>query len=238
MSEKKEKEKIQLNETGIKVQNFLKQFGVLIIAALFFLGTWAVTSMVSSSRKSSEEAAQGQIAKAQSNIDIQNAAAAAKSKQVSQDVTGLSNMRKTGDDAAATRLMQKVTTWNSFASYMNARQDVMKTFELDEESQFMKVFMPQLKSIADGNGKQYNRIDTFDLNTKFKNLDTHVIKVAGTTYEYFATVQITSTAKDSAGTSSRFAVLTYKTDPDHNITSLNALPLVGTPKTSGNIASI
>ena len=86
--------------------------------------------------------------------------------KVKSQATGVDSERVKKDDEAVNNLMKKVFTWKTYKEYIDVRNDLMKTYSLSEDSEFMKTFMPSIENEVI-NGENYNQIDVNGYNITF-----------------------------------------------------------------------
>ena len=90
--------------------------------------------------------------------------------KVKSQATGVDAERVTKDDEVVKNLMKKVFTWKTYKEYIDVRNDLMKTYSLSEDSEFMKTFMPSIENEVI-NGENYNQIDVNGYNITFNNVN-------------------------------------------------------------------
>lgn len=140
--------------------------------------------------------------------------------KVKSQATGVDAERVTKDDEVVKNLMKKVFTWKTYKEYIDVRNDLMKTYSLSEDSEFMKTFMPSIENEVI-NGENYNQIDVNGYNITFNNVKSYVVSIdeSSKVYEYFAIVNVTSKS-NNGGSIDYDLVLSYKMTGSQQIMNL------------------
>lgn len=206
------------------MNGFWRRNLLVVITLLAFLFS-ALFYLVTTSSDSSElSAQQGQIDSLNNQIQIKKASIAADQASKNQDVSSLDLTRKRNDDAVLARLMHEATSWSTYSEYSQARKSIERTYGLDDKSSFMTSFMPAIPNVKDGD-HYVNQIDTLGLNMSYSDLATYVSSIRGTDYTYLALVNVSTTSRDESTNQTTQVVVSYKTDSDHKITSIEAIPV-------------
>ena len=96
--------------------------------------------------------------------------------KVKSQATGVDAERVKKDDEVVKNLMKKVFTWKTHKEYTDIRNDLKKSYNLSEDSEFMMTFMPNVENeVIDG--ENYNQIDVNGYNISFNNITTYVVSV-------------------------------------------------------------
>lgn len=140
--------------------------------------------------------------------------------KVKSQATGVDAERVTKDDEVVKNLMKKVFTWKTYKEYIDVRNDLMKTYSLSEDSEFMKTFMPSIENEVI-NGENYNQIDVNGYNITFNNVKSYVVSIdeSSKVYEYFAIVNVTSKS-NNGGSIDYDLALSYKMTSSQQIMNL------------------
>jgi hypothetical protein len=140
--------------------------------------------------------------------------------KVKSQATGVDSERVKKDDEAVNNLMKKVFTWKTYKEYIDVRNDLMKTYSLSEDSEFMKTFMPNIENEVI-NGENYNQIDVNGYNITFNNVKSYVVSIdeSSKVYEYFAIVNVTSKSNNGGSVDYDLA-LSYKMTSSQQIMNL------------------
>ena len=140
--------------------------------------------------------------------------------KVKSQATGVDAERVTKDDEVVKNLMKKVFTWKTYKEYIDVRNDLMKTYSLSEDSEFMKTFMPNIENEVI-NGENYNQIDVNGYNITFNDVKSYVVSIdeSSKIYEYFAIVNVTSKSNNGGSVDYDLA-LSYKMTDSQQIMNL------------------
>lgn len=140
--------------------------------------------------------------------------------KVKSQATGVDSERVKKDDEAVNNLMKKVFTWKTYKEYIDVRNDLMKTYSLSEDSEFMKTFMPNIENEVI-NGENYNQIDVNGYNITFNDVKSYVVSIdeSSKVYEYFAIVNVTSKSNNGGSVDYDLA-LSYKMTDSQQIMNL------------------
>lgn len=140
--------------------------------------------------------------------------------KVKSQATGVDAERVTKDDEVVKNLMKKVFTWKTYKEYIDVRNDLMKTYSLSEDSEFMKTFMPNIENEVI-NGENYNQIDVNGYNITFNDVKSYVVSIdeSSKAYEYFAIVNVTSKSNNGGSVDYDLA-LSYKMTGSQQIMNL------------------
>lgn len=145
-------------------------------------------------------------------------------EEITQDATGgiVAETRKKNDEVAR-GLFSSVFNWDGLPAYLEARGQVMRTYGLAEDSEFMRNIMPgEIEGVARKapSGKTYYSNST-DLNSTFDGIDTVVTKVNGDVYSYWALVSARVQSDSGQTSSPMYLTATYDVI-DGKIVNLNA----------------
>ncbi|MBD5585325.1 MAG: hypothetical protein HDQ88_09605 [Clostridia bacterium] len=159
----------------------------------------------------------------QTNIEIARTQKTDETVTIVSDATNVDAELIARDMSATDNLMKQVFTWSSNREYTKARNDIMETYGLKEDSTFMTEFMPDMV-VKSRDGTEYYPIDVMELNATFDKVDVQLRNVAGDKYSYFC--KVTWYVRGSLGTSeSTNSVFLFDTDSDGTIQNLEAYNL-------------
>jgi hypothetical protein len=173
------------------------------------------------------------------------ATSAAQIKALEKDLTAVSAQQEQARDEAAARaagmpsgnvasgmarisadttvikgLLTTAVTWDSNASYTQARAKLVTTYKVPADSAFMTTFLPPAPYSVDSTGKQYSYIDAAGLNSALGAYSVQLTGVRGTSYSYLVFVSVMASSTDGRGTASRADVLTLTVDADATVHDL------------------
>lgn len=136
-------------------------------------------------------------------------------------VASLDITRVEKDDKIAADFLEKIMTWDSYAEYEGIRQELMSTYGLSEDSNFLTVFMPEVVTKTSKDGTVYNRIDVMGLNVTYEGMDSYVAGITGQVYSYFAFVEWSSHDKNGAEASAK-CIFMYSINGEGKLLNLDA----------------
>lgn len=201
----------------------IKKFIPIALCALVAIGGFMFYGMVSSDTESDILEQQREISDLTNKIAMAEADFTSVELAASESVTGLSLARVAQDDEIAEALMEDVCTWYSWEEYMETRERIMRMYDLTEDDEFIKAFMPEVANM-DADGKHYNDIDVFGYNMTFESLDSHVIGISADVYSYFSVVSV-SARNDNGNEAMATCVVMYKVTNDGELSGLSAMPI-------------
>lgn len=140
--------------------------------------------------------------------------------KVKSQATGVDAERVKKDDEVVKNLMKKVFTWKTYKEYIDVRNELMKSYSLSDDSEFMKTFMPNIENEVI-NGENYNQIDVNGYNITFNDVKSYVVSIdeSSKIYEYFAIVNVTSKSNNGGSVDYDLA-LSYKMTDSQQIMNL------------------
>lgn len=190
------------------------------ISFLVIMLSILVTSSIQLYQSNHLSEQQNQIVDLKNRIDkisVENNTVVSK---VKSQATGVDAERVKKDDDVVKNLMKKVFTWKTHKEYMDVRNELMKSYSLSEDSEFMKTFMPNVENeVIDG--ENYNQIDVNGYNITFNDIKSYVVSIdeSSKVYEYFAIVSVTSKSNNDGSVDYNLA-LSYKMTDSQQIMNL------------------
>lgn len=190
------------------------------ISFLVIMLSILVTSSIQLYQSNHLSEQQNQIVDLKNRIDkisVENNTVVSK---VKSQATGVDAERVKKDDEVVKNLMKKVFTWKTHKEYIDVRNELMKSYSLSEDSEFMKTFMPNVENeIIDG--ENYNQIDVNGYNITFNDIKSYVVSIdeSSKVYEYFAIVSVTSKSNNGGSVDYDLA-LSYKMTDSQQIMNL------------------
>lgn len=159
-----------------------------------------------------------QIADLQNNIDVKSNQQKSATIKLEQDATGLQFDRVTADDKMMKEFLKHCLTWDNGKDYDKMRTELFQKYNIDENSSFAQVFLPENVKTEDG---QYNYIDEHHANSKFEEMHSYVSCIAADRYSYFT--YVTWLASDLNGNeSTSTCAFTYDITANGTLENLNA----------------
>lgn len=215
------------------MKDTLKKYAFPIIAGLIAFIAIAIVYSGSSSHASVLSAQKTKIEQLRGELSVKEVAAQQSKDANTKAATGVEAARKKTDDEKATALMKTALTWDSYATYSNARSALMSTYGLSADSDFLKTVLPPVVNRTDPSGKSYNVIDLQGLNTTFDSLESRVSMTKATDYSYFAVISARTKSKAGSAEVVSYYVAHYTVDANGKITDLKLDTVQGKPSTTG-----
>lgn len=223
------------DDSTTMVKKFIIRNAILVISVLLAVSTLIIMTNVMNNRAEMLERQTAEIlslqqlkAAAAEEVDTRYAAAV-------RDATGgMDTERKASDDELVTELMETALTWKGMSAYLEARETVMRKYRFDEDSQFMKMFMPGEREgvvRTDPRGVKHYAYDK-DISNSFESLETYVTEVDGDIYSYVAVVTMRTNSESGAASATSVSLLSYDV-LDGRVTNMTASIAPGGVKRSG-----
>ncbi len=194
-----------------------KYKNALIICALIFTGTVALSQIAAAGERSSLKSESDRIAQLESRADTLSAALAQDTNDVVQSVAGANPDRIAADKEIAESFIRKATTWSSGAEYAALRSEIKEEYQLSEDDQFLAVFLPPIVTEVDGQPVS-NEADLYDLNMTFKSIDPRLTNIDGSKYTYFSPVTVRS--ENEYGSGEGTFIFTYTVNENGTLSGL------------------
>lgn len=166
---------------------------------------------------------ESEISSLQNKLSAAQQAESLKTQTLVANENGLSVDKVNHDKAVLEAFLKDVFTWSSYKEYEATRQKIMTTYNIAENSDFMKIFMPKVVN-RELNGKDYNRIDLNKYNLTYQNMKPYITKISPNEYSYFVEVSIVSSAENE-GSATVNAVFEATVVTDGTIKNVSAVPV-------------
>lgn len=199
----------------------------IISGALLLISIFIINIQVSSLTTAVDNQ-NTRVSDLKNQITVQEASNEAKQNEIVSSSTGLDAARKVQDDKIASSFMDKCLTWSTYKEYTDIRNSLIKDYHLSKDSNFLKVFMPEVVNTKSDDGTDYNRIDVFGYNLSYDEMESYVTNISedGDKYSYFTFVTVTSQSRNNYEGSAVGAFI-YTIDGDGNITDIDASVISG-----------
>ena len=197
----------------------IKKYIPIIVSVIFFAIMFGVFSINNSSRESNLNDQNVEITELKNKLNIREKAVLTEKERVLKNVTGLDKKRVEKDRKVIERFFKKTFSWTSYKDYEKMRFSLMTEYKLTKDSDFMKVFAPEVINTK-MDGKDYNRIDVNGYNITFDSVTPYVTKIAEDKYSYFSIVRLSTKSKDGGEALSN-VIARYTIDSTGNITDLH-----------------
>lgn len=199
---------------------FFKKWGALGICFLILAGGIMFSGVVSSERQSSLSEQVGTINGLENRKETLKASIDESTDEAVKLASGFDSARAAKDDAAVEPLIEKVCTWDSKESYDKVRSEVKAAYKLEDDSTFLKVFLPEVKDINVGD-RYINEIDAKGLNMSYVDMQSNVTDINGDLYTYLTVVTMES-ADSTGATAEGKALFVYTVNGKGEISNLSA----------------
>ena len=201
----------------------MKKYLVYIISGILVLIMTVTMVFLLHGNASAIAQKESEISSLQNKLSAAQQAESLKTQTLVANENGLSVDKVNHDKAVLEAFLKDVFTWSSYKEYEATRQKIMTTYNIAENSDFMKIFMPKVVN-RELNGKDYNRIDLNKYNLTYQNMKPYITKIAPNEYSYFVEVSIVSSAENE-GSATVNAVFEATVATDGTIKNVSAVPV-------------
>ncbi len=201
----------------------MKKYLVYIISGILVLIMTVTMVFLLHSNASAIAQKEAEISSLQNKLSAAQQAESLKTQTLVANENGLSVDKVNHDKAVLEAFLKDVFTWSSYKEYEATRQKIMTTYNIAENSDFMKIFMPKVVN-RELNGKDYNRIDLNKYNLTYQNMKPYITKISPNEYSYFVEVSIVSSAENE-GSATVNAVFEATVATDGTIKNVSAVPV-------------
>lgn len=194
-----------------------KNLGNILLSVGFALAA-IVYCVVSVANSNSLKAQSKDIAALQNQISAEKSLHSENESEVVYKSTGLSQTRVTRDTETIMNFVKSIFTWDSINEYEAKRSTVIKKYNLNKNSDFVKNFLTAidddiLRGIYESN----------NANMKFESMDTYVTAISIKKYSYFNVVTVSSAGENVEVTYD--IVIQCDTDNKGNLSNISAFIL-------------
>ena len=204
------------------VRLFIQRFLLIIIALIVLVVSIVFNSSIINGQKKDLANQSSEIVRLENQIDVLTRSAHNIEQQSLRKAVGIDDERLSRDETVIDDFLKSVMSWSSFDEYMGVRDMLKSKYGLDDKSDVLTVFMPEIPNEVSNDGKtNYNRIDTYGLHISYDKCDIYNTNIVATDYVYtiFAKWH-TSDDKGSVGNAS--TIFTMMIDYDGNISDIHA----------------
>ncbi|MCI4659587.1 hypothetical protein [Cryobacterium zhongshanensis] len=152
---------------------------------------------------------------------------------ISLEDSGADASRVAADTKVIGSLLKRALTWDSDASYREARDSTMRTYSLAEDSAFMTSFLPKAPVNLDSRGNEYPYIDAAGLNSQVSDFKVKLLSVNAVNYDYMVLADVQAKSSDGLGTSVNVATVFVTLNGDGAPTAITGFASTTQPRTSG-----
>lgn len=193
-------------------KKFLMRNLLVIVSVLLMIVSVIALSMTLSGRSDALERQRGEILALESELStVKTERDSSRADVLRQATGGVDAAHRDSDDALIRDLLDTALTWDGVSEYLNAREQVKERFGLDDNSQFMQVFMPgEMAGVArtDASGQTHYAVDA-DISNSFDSMDSTIIAVNGDVYSYITLVGMRTASEDGQTTVLSHSLLRY-----------------------------
>lgn len=134
---------------------------------------------------------------------------------------GVNAIKVEEDRHAIESFCQLAFTWNSYADYTAARDMMLESYHVPEDSYFMRTFFPEMEEYTGEDGVLTNDIDRLHINCSFEKCTIHLSNMFGDTYSYIVFVDFSSQSQNYYEATSRACVF-VTLDAQQNMSAISA----------------
>lgn len=211
---------------------FLKRNIFPVIAAGFFLVAAIIFLVVDGGNAAQLAEQEQQIEQAQAQRSELSTQIAEEDRTAHDALLGVDSQRLEDDETAIRDLLETTLTWSDHDSYVNARNEVMRTYDIDEDSAYMTSFMPEAPINRDAQGNEYYYLDALELNSRLGAFNPKVLSVTGTEYRYMVLVDAQSNSVDGNATATSSSIVLLTTDGTGAVTDVTGYASTSPVRTS------
>lgn len=209
-----------------KFGKFLKNNLVIFVLTFILIAVIGVNNNAETQREAEQRIQNAEIHKLKQKIDATQNNINKEYNTVIRGVTGVDVTRKGADDNLMREVMQKATSWGNMREYLDARESIMRKYNISPDSQFMTEFMPgegQGVRTVDGAGEVYYGTNP-NVAMEFDNFKSSVVSIEGPLYTYFGMVTSTTKSKDGSAMDTNYSLIEYTVDGNKHIGDIRAYP--------------
>lgn len=194
---------------------------------------WLIVASVLGARL---ETAQADRDEAQRAVDEHVSVIEVAEDEQIEAATGASQSRMEDDEVIITPLVSTMGTWDSGASYSDARAEIIEDLGLSEDDPFVQDFMPPAAVNIDSEGNKYYYLDTVGVASEVSGQRIQLQKVEASVYTYTVLVDTAVSSEavvsDTAGdeTVDSQMMLEISIDGDGNVTDIKGAAAGAQPR--------
>lgn len=192
----------------------MKKFLSVIICAVILFVILVTSFAVNLSHNTKLKAQEQTIAQLQNQVNGTDS----NKKQINKidKLKKYDSERKAKDDKLVEEFFAKILTWLSYAEYTANREDVINTYNLKGDSNFIDMFLPDVPNMENEGEESYNIIDKYGYNFHYENMESYLTDISGSKY-YYSTEVVASTRASNGGVSHTTILAEYAVDKNGNL---------------------
>lgn len=194
------------------------------IFPLVTAGVLVVAAIIGGTTANQHQQALDEQATKIAKLEARASAARAETKDIQADtslVDGARAGRVATDTQVISDLADRALSWDSDATYRQARSSTMRIYGLAENSVFMESFLPPAPRNTDSRGNVYPYIDAAGLNSHVGDITVRLLEVDGTAYSYMALVDVRADSSDKKGSAVNVATILATVDSSGKISDVS-----------------
>jgi hypothetical protein len=203
----------------------------LVTGALLVI-TGVVSGVTISGHNEALAAQEATLSSISAKVDAARSATGDLESTISLKDAGADPARVTNDTEAIGDLLDRALTWDSNATYGEARESTMRVYKLAEDSAFMQSFLPEAPVNLDKQGNEYPYIDAAGLNSQVGDFTVKLVSVDGVDYSYMVLVDVQAKSSDGLGTAVNVATVFASIDGEGALTEISGFASTTPPRTS------
>ena len=207
------------------IKERFKEFIPIMICILYLFVLMVIYNGISKNALKAVSVKQNDVTQLENQLALAKNRMDTKKTEFTIKNTGVDEDRLHRDEGIISDFLTKVGTWDSYSSYMKARDSIMTAYGLNEDSDFMKSFMPKINNRTDDAGNNYNKIDTFGLNIKFTGNTTYLLSTSED-YSYLSEAYMES-RDDEGGEGRTRMVLLFSITPNGKLSNVYGTSVAG-----------
>lgn len=213
--------------SSLNRKELLKAFAPVIVCVVISVSIFVCLAVMSGFHKERLAAMDDEISAMQRKVNAAEAEAQLGDKDLTKAVTGIDLDRVAKDDQKAESFLKKTFSWDDLDSYHAKREELMEEYGLSEDSPFMTAFMPNIGTVKDRDGNEYQRENVNIVKTEYEDMSSRVVAVSGDRYTYFTEVTLKVEDESRPGSEgSALCVFGYSVDGDGNLSDLSGYTVV------------
>ena len=128
------------------IKERFKEFIPIMICMLYLFILMVIYNGISKNALKAVSVKQNDVTQLENQLALAKNRMDTKKTEFTIKNTGVDENRLHRDEGIISDFLTKVGTWDSYSSYMKARDSIMTAYGLNEDSDFMKSFMPKINN--------------------------------------------------------------------------------------------
>lgn len=192
-----------------------------LLAGALLVITGAVSGVTLAGQAAQLDAQQAKLDAITAKVNAARSAASNVETAVSLKGAGADPDRVASDTRVMGDLLNRALSWDSDASYNEARESTMRVYGLTENSTFMTSFLPPSPVNRDSEGNEYPYIDAAGLNSQVGGFKARLLSVDAVDYSYMVLVDVQAKSSDGLGKAGNVATVFVTIDGEGALTKIS-----------------